>query len=455
MGYTGSPEISKYNDKDFTKITFKPDLKRFKMDRLDEDIVSLLKKRVYDLCGVLKDIKVYLNGQKIEISNFKQYCQLYLNEDSKIIHMRVNNRWELAFTISEEQLQHVAFVNSICTSKGGTHVNHVVEQITEAIIENIKKKHKVTNIRPLQVKSQIFIFINSLIENPAFDSQTKENLTLRVSSFGSKCEPIDKFIAEIIKDTPIIERVLISIKAKENAELKKTDGSKKKRVFLPKLEDAELAGTAKSKDCVLVLTEGDSAKALVMAGRSQIGASILGVFPLRGKMLNVREASAKQVAENKEIIALKQILGLQQNKKYEDVSSLRYGHVMVMTDQDHDGSHIKGLLINFFDYFFPSLLKINTFLQEFITPIVRGRNSRGEVVDFYTMPEYEEFKENHPNYIYKYYKGLGTSTSEDAIEYFSNLEKHVKNFIPMEQNDKEFIDLAFNKKKQIKEKHGY
>lgn len=446
MTVTGKPEIKTYKKSDFTKITFKPDLVRFGMKNLDDDIVSLFKKRVYDLSGIVKNVNVYLNEQKIEIKNFKDYVKLYLPEDAVVVHEIINERWELAFTTSEEQFQQVSFVNSISTSKGGSHVNHVVEQLTDPIIEALKKK-KISNVKPFQVKSSMFLFINSLIDNPAFDSQTKENLTLRVGAFGSKCEPLKDFIDKVIKNTEVVTKIADFVKAKEDAALKKTDGKKKGRIIIDKLEDAKWAGTAKSNECTLYLTEGDSAKTMVMSGRSIVGTERLGVYPLRGKLLNVREATNKQISENVEIIAIKKILGLQHAKTYTDTSSLRYGHVMIITDQDHDGSHIKGLLINFFDYWYPSLLKISGFLQEFITPIVRGKNSRGEIVNFFTIPEYLEFKEQNPNYTFKYYKGLGTSTAKDAVEYFKNLPLHVKNFCPMTDEDKESIELAFSKKK--------
>ena len=93
--------------------------------------------------------------------------------------------------------------------------------------------------------------------------------------------------------------------------------------------------------------------------------------PCRGKLLNVREATAAQVSQNQEITHIKQILGLQHGKVYDDASSLRYGHLMIMTDQDHDGSHIKGLIMNFLHTFYPSLLKLPGFLLEFITPIIK------------------------------------------------------------------------------------
>jgi DNA topoisomerase-2 len=222
---------------------------------------------------------------------------------------------------------------------------------------------------------------------------------------------------------------------------------------LAKLDDANNAGTKNAGECTLILTEGDSAKSLAVSGLSVIGRDNFGVFPLRGKLLNVREAIHSQIAANAEINAIKQILGLQHGKKYADVSTLRYGHLMIMTDQDHDGSHIKGLIINLFDHFWPELLKIPGFLLEFITPIVRvskGKGPNRQDITFFTIPEYEAWKEENGNsagWTIKYYKGLGTSSTEDAKKYFSDLERHLKPFEVCDDNSRAMIDMAFNKKK--------
>ena len=197
------------------------------------------------------------------------------------------------------------------------------------------------------------------------------------------------------------------------------------------LEDANDAGTKNSLDCTLILTEGDSAKTLAVAGLGVVGRDKYGVFPLKGKVLNVREASHKQIMENKEINELVKIIGLQYKKKYEnvdDLKTLRYGRMMIMTDQDQDGSHIKGLLINFIHYNWPGLLRL-PFLEEFITPIVKvskGKNDE-KTLSFYSIPEFSEWKQATPNWntwTVKYYKGLGTSTSKEAKEYFTNMLRH-------------------------------
>ncbi|KAF5736455.1 DNA topoisomerase 2-like [Tripterygium wilfordii] len=369
---------------------------------------------------------------------------------------KVNNRWEVCVSLSEGQFQQVSFVNGISTIKGGTHVDYVTNQITNHVMATVNKKNKNANVKAHNVKNHLWVFVNALIDNPAFDSQTKETLTLRQSSFGSKCELSDEFMKKVIK-SGIMESLLSWADFKQRKELKKTDGTKTTKIQVEKLEDANDAGGRNSDKCTLILTEGDSAKALAMAGLSVVGRDHYGVFPLRGKLLNVREATHTQIMNNKEIENIKRILGLQQNKQYDSVKSLRYGHMMIMTDQDHDGSHIKGLLINFIHSFWPSLLKVPSFMVEFITPIVKATHKNGTVLPFYSMPEYESWKESiggsASGWSIKYYKGLGTSTSKEGKEYFANLDMHKKDFVWRDEQDGEAIELAFSKKKIEARKH--
>ncbi|CAI5535699.1 unnamed protein product [Closterium sp. Naga37s-1] len=290
-----------------------------------------------------------------------------------------------------------------------------------------------------------------MIVNPAFDSQTKETLNTRASEFGSTCKLPDSFLQKVAK-SGVIDSILSFATFKANKDMKKSDGSKKQRLTgISKLDDANDAGGRNSEQCTLILTEGDSAKALAVSGLSVVGRDKYGVFPLRGKLLNVRDAPAKQLTENAEITNIKQIMGLQQGKHYDSTKSLRYGHLMIMTDQDHDGSHIKGLLINFLHAFWPSLLKQPNFLLEFITPIVKATGPRGKVISFYTIPEYESWKESlggsTKGWSIKYYKGLGTSTPKEAKEYFAALDQHRKSFEWTGEEDGESIEMAFSKKK--------
>lgn len=411
-------KIVSSSGEDFTRISFQPDLSKFKMQKLDKDIVALFSRRAFDVAGSTKGVKVYLNGKRLPISGFKEYVELFTkNRDDevgnpiKIVHEVVNDRWEIACTVSDRGFQQVSFVNSIATTRGGKHVDYIADQIVSKVSDIIKKKNKHgINVKPFQIKNHLWVFVNCLIENPTFDSQTKETMTLQSKSFGSKCTPADKFFNAITK-VGVVEAILSWVKFKAQTELSKKCHAKKQSKLsgIPKLEDANDAGTKNSINCTLILTEGDSAKSLVVAGLGVVGRDRYGVFPLRGKLLNVREASHKQILENAEINNIIKIVGLQYKKKYEsqeDLKSLRYGKVMIMTDQDQDGSHIKGLLINFIHHNWPSLLKLN-FLEEFITPIVKA--SKGsEVHSFYSLPEFEEWKKVTPNwrnYKVKYYKG--------------------------------------------------
>lgn len=238
MSEKGKPKITENKKgEEWTKITFKPDFERFGMpDGIDSDTESLLMKRVYDMAGTVAGVKVQLNGEKLKIKTFKGYVEMYtqaINEvtsgkkggkrpraesDSRdgtplegapeelvgadavpkttIIYEKAGERWEVAFAPSDGQFQQVSFVNSIATTKGGTHVDYIAKQLVEGIIENISKtaKKQVTTLKPYVVRNHLWVFINCLIENPSFDSQTKENMTRQVRQFGSKCELSTNFL---------------------------------------------------------------------------------------------------------------------------------------------------------------------------------------------------------------------------------------------------------------------
>ncbi|CAK9047877.1 DNA topoisomerase 2-alpha (DNA topoisomerase II [Durusdinium trenchii] len=461
MQSKGKPEIVPSKEKSFTCITFKPDLAKFGMTKLDDDIVSLLTKRVYDIAGsTLEKCVVHLNGEKLDIKNFRDYCDLYLLTRQGVpqIYEKCSDRWEICVSLTESGFNQVSFVNSICTIRGGTHVNHVSDQIVEAILEKVKvqSKEKVkggVDVKPHHVKNHIWVFIKCLIENPAFDSQTKETLTTKQSKFGSRCELSEKFLAEVAT-CGVVDLILMAAMAKSKVDLGKKLKANTSRVTrltgIPKLEDANDAGGKLSSECSLILTEGDSAKALAVSGLSVIGRDKWGVFPLRGKVLNVRDATLKQMMANEEIQNLIKIIGLDLNREYDaELKGLRYGSIMIMADQDNDGSHIKGLLINLIHAWWPSLARLPGFIKEFFTPIVKATKGKSQIC-FYTLPEYEAWKketEDGKGFKIKYYKGLGTSTSKEAKEYFSALDSHQIKYRYDGVEDDRSIDLAFNKKR--------
>ncbi|KAI6190756.1 DNA topoisomerase 2 [Aphelenchoides bicaudatus] len=431
------------------------------MTELDDDIIGLLSRRAYDVAGSVTGIKVFLNNQQLPCKGFKQYVEQYTKnveydgEQCVVAFDKPHDRWDVALTVSDKGFQQVSFVNSIATTKGGRHVDYIVDQIIASLIETVKKKigKGGVTIKPFQLKNHLWVFVNALIENPAFDSQTKEMLNTQAKDFGSNFKLNEKFLKEIVNKCGIVDAVMNWVKFKQMEQQDKKCSAKKtsKLKGVPKLEDANNAGTKLSHRCTLILTEGDSAKSLAVAGLGVIGRDNYGVFPLRGKMLNVRECTHKQIIDNAEINALLRILGLQYKMKYtteEEMKTLRYGKIMIMTDQDQDGSHIKGLVINFIHHNWPHLLR-NNFLEEFITPIVKATKGT-ESKSFYSLPEYMEWRQNTENwksYKIKYYKGLGTSSAKEAKEYFSNLDIHQIRFKYTGENDDNAVDLAFSKKR--------
>jgi len=446
------PSITKCKSKPYTKITFKPDYERLGINGLTSDIILLLKKRVYDVAAVTdKNLKVKYNSNLIPVKNFQQYIDMYIGDKniSPRVYEENGTRWEyaVALTPTNEFVQ-ISFVNGIHTAKGGKHVEYILNQITRKLVEFIEKKKKV-KVNPNSIKEQLILFLRCDIENPAFDSQTKDFMNTPSSKFGSKCDVSDKFIEKVAK-MGVMDAALQLTEVKENKAAKKTDGIKTKSIRgIPKLTDANWAGTDKSKECLIIFCEGDSAKAGIISGLSSDDRNIIGVYPMKGKILNVRGEAVKKISENKEIAEIKKILGLETGKKYitiEDVyKNLRYGKILFMTDQDLDGSHIKGLGINLFQSEWPSLSEIPGFIGFMNTPILKAKKGNTEL-NFYNDGEFEEWKSNNDinGWKIKYYKGLGTSTGKEFREYFE--KKKIVGFEHSEKSN-DAIDMVFNKKR--------
>jgi len=437
------PKIKKHSGATSSvSVTFVPDWRRFGLSKMENAIYKIFQKRVWDanICTT-PNCKVKFNGDVLPKQNLDTYAKMH--EGVENVTSVTGDRWSVCIGPSENGLEQVSFVNGICTTKGGTHVDHVASLVASGIIDEMAKKIK---LKPQQVKNTFNIFVKATLENPTFSSQVKSECTIKVQDFGSKFEMPKTFVKNVLK-TGISDELTALSKFKEMKELAKTDGGarKSKITGIPKLDDANKAGTAQSKKCTLIVTEGDSAKTLAVAGLSVVGRDHYGVFPLRGKCKNVRDASVAQLTGNQEFNDLKKILGLQQGKEYNDVSELRYGRLMIMTDADNDGSHIKGLILNMIDYFWPSLLKLG-FVVSMVTPIIKA--SRGnQTKSFYTDSKFRTWYGNgQPGWRIKYYKGLGTSTSKEAREYFKQIEDLTVKFDTDVMSDKS-ITLAFDKKK--------
>jgi len=457
MSICGKPSISKDKaTKGYVEVTYVPDINRFQGLSL-EDMTLVLHTRAIELAALAgKDVKVTWNGEEIKVDTFEKFVRLFLRADAEkcLAYERCGPRWEVAAVLTRnlfsEDLgtpedRHISFVNGINTRKGGKHVETVQRHVLGDICEVATKKKKM-DLKPGQIKDTVTFFVNATIVNPAFDSQTKETLTTPVAKFGSTVTISSKVTESLVK-AGVLEEAQAIMDAKNARETKKTDGAKKRTIYgLPKLEDALFAGTAKSSECTLMLTEGDSAATSAIAGLKVVGRERWGVFPLKGKMLNVKDISRDKFNSNEELTAIKKILGLEQGKKYKDTSSLRYGRILVMSDQDVDGFHIRGLLMNLFHTEWPELMRMG-FLCSLMTPLVKMTRGQ-EVLAFYSDAELDVWKERvgadvAAKYKSKYYKGLGTSTPAEAREWFENISD-----IRYEWDDvtDQTMNLAFSKK---------
>jgi DNA topoisomerase-2 len=449
------PQITKCKNKPYTKITFHPDYQRFGITGLTQDMINLFHKRVYDIAAVTdKSLKVRYNLEPIPVKNFTQYIDLYIGskEETLRAYESSNERWEYAVALSSShEFCQVSFVNGIHTSKGGKHVEYILGQITRKLVEFIEKKKKI-KVNMTSIKEQIILFLRCDIENPAFDSQTKDYMNTPSSKFGSSCQVSDKFIEKIAK-MGIMDAACAITELKDTKAVKKMDGQKTKNVRgIPKLTDANWAGTERSSETMIIFCEGDSAKAGIISGLSSEDRNLIGVYPMKGKIMNVRGELQKKIADNKEIADIKKILGLELSREYnaiEDVHKyLRYSKVIFMCDADLDGNHIKGLGINLFQSEWPSLAKIPGFIGFMSTPILKARKGSKEM-SFYNECEYEQWKTASGSDVLswkiKYYKGLGTSTGKEFREYFKD-----KKTVEFEYGGKESddaIDMVFNKKR--------
>jgi DNA topoisomerase-2 len=480
MLIAGKPQIKKTKSKPYTQISFIPDYERFEMpDGLTTDMRALLQRRVWDLAACVqkgKKIKVSYNGKRIAVDNFKQYIKLHYispkeegeedveddnndndnNDDEdapkvkstipKLIYEESKN-WKVGVLYDPDQGgRQVSFVNGLNTFRGGTHITDLLDRIVKKMTAMVLKKNKDLKLKPSQIKDNISIFVDCVIEDPSFGSQVKETLSTKVSKFSSRFDLSDDFVQKLGKSGLFDEAIAYAV-MKQMDELKKTDGKKSKGVKdIEKLEDATKAGTRESHKCALILTEGDSAKASAIGGLSVVGRDYLGIFPLRGKLLNVRDVSMSKIASNKEIAFVKRIMGLRTGVKYTDVKTLRYAKIIIMADQDHDGTHIKGLIMNFIHHFWPELLyNVPEFeICSLKTPIVKV----GEHNYFYTLPEFEQWMKDNNNGKgkgrIKYYKGLGTSTPAEAREWFVDFHKQLTHYTTeaTENNDSDSSEDA-------------
>lgn len=321
------------------------------------------------------------------------------------------------------------FVNGV-RCDGGSLATHVFEKLHKAVAAIASKQKHVVTIRLQAVREHLAVCCVARLDKPRFSSQSKEVLSTPVKDFGFKLEFTERFQAKLAKLPAVEELIQQEVQFELAKDLKKVAPSKRLADVSIEKYDPALDCRKHGQLCTLILTEGDSAKALAVAGLSVVGRERFGVYPLRGKVLNVRNKPVKTAISNKEISALLKILNISPGGSLEH---LRYGRVAIFTDQDSDGAHIAGLLLNAVHYFFPELIRTHPdFLCRIVTPLIRATPKRGgePYRGFYSLQEFNAWarQADLSQYHIKYYKGLGTSTVKDAKELFRGLQRSTLTF---------------------------
>lgn len=432
----GEPKITKCA-KGYTKITFLPDYEYFGEPGLTEGNYQKMVKRVYDCAGCNPKIKFELNGEKINIKSFKDYIEMYECEylyDS-------NQDWEVALAHSPDGFEQISFVNSVETYDGGTHIDYVLNPILNKLRDHFKKKYKL-DVKPSDIKQQVRIFINCNINRPKFNSQTKSFMISEPRDYKTKWEVKDAFITKLLKSSIVASIVewaehkealrQLAAQKQKNKELSRANG----------VRDIEKYETATSKargKCILFVAEGDSAVNPLLSARDP---EIHGVFPLKGKPINVREKKLKDLMENKELTNLMKIIGLEFGTT-PLLSQLRYGRLVLATDQDLDGFHLCGLIINMFEQLWPDLIK-KGFIYKLETPIVRVTQGKNEI-EFMTLAEFEQWKCNQTKpFAAQYLKGLGSNDTKYFKKYMFD-EKYMVPITLESEEDHRALAIAFDK----------
>lgn len=420
----------------YTKFSFKPDLSLFGITGLNSyDHLALFQKRVYDIAACTSQtVHVSYNEKTLPIRDFGKYVELY--PGPKRIAIKPNECWEVYVGLSQGgKFEHVSFVNGVNTNDGGKHVDHVTTILVNKLVDAIvKTKKQLKDVKPAMIKNLLAVFINSTIVNPDFNNQMKEALTTTSKDFSTKMlgKPFkleeDDIKPLLAPKMGLIDALIATLLEKDQKNFDKIGGRIGRNRDL-KAIPAKYAGTAKWSDCILILTEGDSARTMAVSGLEACDSEMqnhIGIMPLKGKLINVKTSSLDKVLKNEEFERLLTNMGLKPGDR-ECKGKLNYGHIAVLTDADHDGYHIKGLLFNMFHKFWPSLLKRPGFFLSVRTPIIGFTHKKtGEKQFLYTYLDWEDWKAANghvlQDYKYKYYKGLGSHPPLESREIFQKLQ---------------------------------
>ena len=416
-------EIENSTKRKGTKVSFVPDTSIFKNYKYRNEYVSkMLKYYVYLNPG----LSIVFNGEKFKSENGLKDLLEDNNELDKllypIIHLKGNDI-EIALTHSKVQYseEYFSFVNGQHTTQGGTHQSAFRESIVKTIREFFGKSYDASDIR-----KSIISAISIKVMEPVFESQTKTKLgsTEMGGGLGTVRAYINDFVGKNLdnflhKNPQVAESIQKKIvqaekERKELSGIRKLarDRAKKSSLHNKKLRDCRVHLNDMNKDnrldSTLFITEGDSASGSITKSRN---VNTQAVFSLRGKPLNSYSMTKKIVYENEEFNLLQAALNIEDSIEY-----LRYNNIVIATDADVDGMHIRLLLITFFLQFFPELIK-EGHLYILQTPLFRVRNKKETIYCYSEKEKSEAIDKLGVKSEITRFKGLG-EISPDEFKYF-------------------------------------
>lgn len=360
----------KSKESEGTYIEFVPDLEVFKKYAFDKQYIL---KRLWHYAYLNTGLTLYFNGEAIESKNgLLDLLNEEVTEDKlyEPLHYR-GKMVEFAFLHTHSYGEtYFAFVNGQYTSDGGSHLSAFREGILKGVNDFSKK-----NFQGIDVREGIVGTILVKVKDPIFESQTKNKLS-NTDIRGPLVQEIRDAVVNLLYQNPatanrIVERTVFNEKLrKELAAVKKEAKEKQKKISfkIPKLRDCKFHLNDDSKrgdETMIFLTEGESASASIVGSRDPLTQA---VFSLRGKPLNVHGMKLDQLYKNEEMFNLMSALNIE-----DDISALRYNKVILATDADVDGMHIRNLLITFFLTYFEGLV-MNGHLYILETPLFKVRN---------------------------------------------------------------------------------
>ncbi len=402
-----------------TKVTFIADDTIFKNYKFRNDyIVRMLK----NYCYLNKGLTIIYNGEKFVSENgLKDLLQETIAEDDMIypiIHL-TGNDIEIALTHSKTQYseEYYSFVNGQNTTQGGTHLAAFKEAVVRAVKEFYNKNFEASDIRKSIVSA-----ISLKVEEPVFESQTKTKLGS--TDMGPDLPTVRTFVNDFIKtnldnflhkNPEVADALLRKIlqaerERKELSGIRKLakDRAKKASLHNKKLRDCRVhltdAKNPRSLESTLFITEGNSASGSITKSRD---VNTQAVFSLRGKPLNTYGMTKKIVYENEEFNLLQAALNIE-----EDYENLRYNNIVLATDADVDGMHIRLLMITFFLQFFPELIK-EGHLYILQTPLFRVRNKKKTIYCYSEEERVSAIEELKPKPEITRFKGLGEISPDE------------------------------------------